>query len=177
MLAGGACQAQTSPADQGGAHAQSTAGAVTSVPDLIAGVLHYTRWPTALEVVRLCIDADDPDAEAIGRRFLARDAARPRVVPSLRRLRAEPLLDCQAVYFGHANPKDLAPLLMQLVKLPILTIGHGEDFCSYAGLFCLIETPAGGVRFGANLDAISRSGLHINPQLLRLTARDPGGRL
>ena len=62
-------------------------------------------------------------------------------------------------------------LLTTFVNRPVLTIGHGEDFCSFGGMFCLQSTEAG-ERIQANLDSISRSGLRINPQLLRLTQRD-----
>jgi hypothetical protein len=81
------------------------------------------------------------------------------------------ILDCQVVYFGRSSPVDANPLLIQLAKHPILTIGHSEDFCSYAGLFCLIPGN-GGFRIAANLDSISRNGLRVNPLLLKLTSRE-----
>jgi hypothetical protein len=49
----------------------------------------------------------------------------------------------------------------------VLLLGEGADFCSDGGMFCL-EPGAGASRFGANLDAIARSGLRVNPLVLRI---------
>jgi hypothetical protein len=100
------------------------------------------------------------------------------VTGALRSLRAEAadsLLDCQAIYFGAMAPRELQPLLLRLNRHPILTIGLGDEFCSFGGKFCLV--PAGrGLQIKANLDAISYSGLRVNARLLQLTVRPAGGR-
>uniref|UniRef100_UPI003137AACB YfiR family protein n=1 Tax=Variovorax sp. YR752 TaxID=1884383 RepID=UPI003137AACB len=50
---------------------------------------------------------------------------------------------------------------------------EGADFCSDGGMFCL-EPAAPSVRFGANLDAIARSGLRVHPMVLRIARGTPG---
>jgi hypothetical protein len=59
-------------------------------------------------------------------------------------------------------------MLLGVLDRPVLTIGFDEEFCSLGGMFCL-DNSSGKLQIRANLDSISRSGMRINPQLLRLT--------
>jgi hypothetical protein len=174
----GPCQAQGgNQTETTTAAAQGQAGSpATILADLLIGIAQYTRWPGDASSVQVCIDdRDAPTALAVERR-LAEGASTSRRDFTLasRRLNsdsAQGLLDCQVVYFEDAGATLRPALLIALANRPILTIGHGEDFCSYGGLFCLTSAPTGW-RIQANLDAIARSGLRVNPQLLRLTQRD-----
>lgn len=155
----------------------SNTGSLVELPDIIAGIIHYTRWPGHPDPVRLCLNEKDTDTAAISLHFEQGYKDLPRVLPLSRRLlvdAGDKLLDCNVVYFGKVNAKEVSALLIQLGRHPILTIGHGDDFCSYSGLFCLVPQPLG-LRIGANLDSISRNGLRVNPLLLKLTARDRKG--
>jgi YfiR/HmsC-like len=154
----------------------AAAGGPLELPDVLAGIVHYTRWPDAVDSLRLCVTDKDPATlAALTRRFGASAAPVGRIEVVSVRIDAEAvasLLDCQVVYFGQAPAKAWRALLLELTRRPILTIGHGEDFCSYGGLFCL-EAADSGVRLRVNLDSIARVGLRVNPQLLRLTQRAP----
>ncbi len=151
------------------------------VADVFAGIVRYTRWGEAPPVLRICVNEQDPAAVlAITRRFAEEAAPPARVQVVARPLDAAAfaaLLDCQAIYFGDlpaaAKQQPVTRLVAYLVNRPILTVGHGDDFCSYGGLFCLSAAEPGW-RIRANLDSISRSGLRVNAQLLRLTQRDRG---
>ena len=159
------------------AFATSTTGNLAELPDIIAGIIHYTRWPGNPDSIRLCLNEKDADTPTVAQHFELGYKDPPRVVPFSRRLAADSgdkLLDCQVVYFGKFSAKEASALLIQLGRHPILTIGHSEDFCSYSGLFCLIPQSSG-YRIAANLDSISRNGLRVNPLLLKLTARDKKG--
>ena len=147
---------------------------------VLAGIVHYTRWPAAPTPLHVCVDARDDLAGGAGARHLADALAElgpgPVVIEG-RRLEAgaASVVDCQAIYVGDVPPVVWQRLLKELVNRPTLTIGYSEDFCSWGGQFCLERgAPAtANLRIRANLDAISRSGLRVNPQLLRLTQRDP----
>ncbi len=174
----GPCQAQSDIQAKAAIPAAlvQSGSATATLAEILVGIVHYTRWPEGASAVQVCVDdRDGPTALAVGRIF-AEGAATSRRDYALasRKLdsdSAQGLLDCQVVYFEGART-DLRPaLLVALASRPILTIGHGEDFCSYGGLFCLTYAPSGW-RIQANLDAIARSGLRVNPQLLRLTQRD-----
>lgn len=150
-----------------------------ALPELLLGILHYTRWPQPLASHRLCLNEVDADSVALARELDALGAqALPPVHSSLRSLRAEladSLLDCQAIYFGALPVRGLQPLLLRLNRHPILTLGLGDDFCSYGGKFCLLQGPQGW-QIKANLDAIAYGGLRVNARLLQLTVRPTGGR-
>lgn len=143
--------------------------------DILAGIIHYTRWPDSGANVRICVDEQERNALSAIVRKLDDVLSNGRHVSVVSRrvdaAGAASLLDCQGIYFGDGPPDRWQPLLMQLAHRPVLTVGPGEDFCSYGGVFCL-ERSESGVRIKANLDAIARSGLRVNPQLLRLTQRE-----
>src|SRR5450830_1932682 len=120
-----------------------------ALPELLLGILHYTRWPQPLASHRLCLNEVDADAVALARELDAQGAqAVPPVHSAMRSLRADladSLLDCQAIYFG---------------AMPVR---------------CLLQG-AQGWQIKANLDAIAYSGLRVNARLLQLTVRPAGGR-
>jgi hypothetical protein len=145
--------------------------------NVLAGIVHYTRWPDAPATLHLCVDVGDELATGAGARRLADllAALDPRPVSiDPRHLDDGPaaVADCQVVYMGTAAAASWQRLLKDLANRPVLAIGYGEDFCSRGGQFCL---EAASLRMHANLDAIALSKLRVNPQLLRFTQRDPKG--
>jgi hypothetical protein len=150
--------------------------------EVLVGIVHYTRWAESTSTpvsIQICVDKlDEPTALVIARAF-AFDAPVSRHVEIVSRSFAsasiDGLLDCRAIFFGGTSSAAWRPMLVELVNHPILTVGYGDDFCSYGGMFCL-EPSGSGLRIKANLDSISRSGLRVNPQLLRLTQRERGVR-
>lgn len=150
------------------------------LPDILAGIIHYTRWPalSRSQGVQLCMSESDVDAQAIASRFARPSSADDGPVSvSFRPMRFDApdfWLDCQVVYFGDLpaeRMQTMQRLLARLSASPVLTIGLGDEFCAHAGLFCLVPTPHG-IRINANLDSIARSGLRINPRLLKLTLHE-----
>jgi hypothetical protein len=160
----------------GAAQAQ-TAANVDELADLVLGIVQYTRWPGAPEPVMLCLSDSDAGAAALAASFAAMSPAPPLKV-ALRRMEpalAAELFGCQAVLFPDMPIAAQQGLLLKLNKRPILTLGRGENFCSYSGQICLIDS-AKGLRFRANLDAIAFSGLRLNPRMLQLGVRDGAAR-
>lgn len=138
-----------------------------SVDAIVWGIIGYTRWPAQPEVLRVCLAGDSEHVEAIRR---GADWVSPERQAMVRPLAPDedPAADCELVYFGTLAADTRAQLLGQIAGKPVLTIGEGGDFCSAGGMFCL-EQDGPLVRFSVNLDAISRSSLRINPQVLRLS--------
>ncbi|USX18298.1 YfiR family protein [Oxalobacteraceae bacterium OTU3REALA1] len=160
----------------GPALAQNTAN-VDELADLVLGIVQYTRWPGAPEPITLCLGDNDAGAAALAASFAAMTPAPPLKV-AMRRMEpalAAELFGCQAVLFPDMPTAAQQGLLLKLNKRPILTLGRGENFCSYSGQICLIEG-AKGLRFRANLDAIAFSGLRLNPRMLQLGVRDGAAR-
>lgn len=141
---------------------------------IVRGIVQYTRWTPPQMPVRLCLsDALDAAAEAAFVRAVAdpKDGAPIAISVSSRRLTPGAPIDaaeCHVVLVNSGAPMQWRGLLLGVLDRPVLTIGFDEEFCSLGGMFCL-DNANGRLQIRANLDSISRSGMRINPQLLRLT--------
>jgi len=137
---------------------------------VVAGIVSYTRWPGEPRSVRLC---------AVGKGHGVDDllesgdlgSAQLSVPVRARSGTAGALDECDAIYVG-ALPGDATRRLVKAaIGRPVLLIGEGTEFCTDGGMFCLQPAaPAAG--FAVNLDALARSGLKVNPRVLRI-ARQP----
>ena len=163
---------------QGSACAQSEASPLTvqrapEVAAIVRGIVQYTRWASPSASVRLCMgDAIDPTVEAAFTRAVTeqKDGA-VAIAVSSRRLApgaAPDVAECHVLFLNGSMPMQWRSLLLGVLDRPVLTIGFDEEFCSIGGMFCL-DNASGKLQIRANLDSISRSGMRINPQLLRLT--------
>jgi hypothetical protein len=138
-----------------------------SVSTIVAGIVGYTRWPSDVSAIRLCILGEGPGVdELLGAAARLGSAQRPVSVQALAAADAASP-PCDAVYVGAPAGGSGREALKRLAGRPVLLLGEGADFCSDGGMFCLVPG-AGTVSFNANLDAIARSGLRINPQVLRI---------
>jgi len=153
--------------------AASPASAVprSGVATVVAGILGYTRWPSEGSAVRLCTLGRSP---AVDELLSAPSLGTPqrRVAVQALSSPAQASAACDAVYVAGAGGPAARESLRGLAGQPVLLLGEGADFCSDGGMFCL-EPAGGATRFGANLDAIARSGLRVNPLVLRIAR---GGR-
>lgn len=137
---------------------------------VVSGIISYSRWPAALENHHFCIAGNptylrDPqdrlsqvDGRALSYRSIASD---------------EPdwPTGCNILYLGASIPSaERRKLLGKAIGLPILTIIENDALCADATMFCL-SINAGDVALQANLDAISRSGMRINPKVLQIVQR------
>jgi len=141
----------------------------------VAGIIGHVRWPGMPRPRQLCVSTASAQATALNTLHEALPAGR------LRPVRALPpdsdLPDhCDVIYLGAGMEAQAA--LPRLAGLPVVTIGEGAAFCSRGGMFCLVprsRTP--GMRLELNLDIVARSGLKVDPQVLRLgRTRDDRGR-
>ncbi len=160
----------------GAARAQAVEPAVaprSTVAGVVAGIVSYTRWPGDASAIRLCTLGRGPSIDELLRAVdigSSQRAVAVRAVTSATQARD----GCQAVYVSGLGAAAGRELLQFLAGQPVLLLGEGLEFCSDGGMFCL-ETGAGTVRFNANLDAIARSGLRVNPLVLRIARGASGG--
>lgn len=133
----------------------------------VMGIAGYTRWPEAPLPLRMCVIGDGDLAESVR---LHANRVQSETPLTLRELdpAGPDIADCDLVYFGNMPAETVEALLRQLAGKPVLTLGEGAEFCSDGGMFCL-DVVDGEIRFSANLDAISRSTLRVNPQVLRIS--------
>ncbi|MFN3984779.1 MAG: YfiR family protein [Rhodocyclaceae bacterium] len=148
------------------------AGTPRDLSAAVWGIISYTRWPQPPVPLRVCVLGSTRHAEAIAR---TAEWAAPQLEVAFPQITLAHAADaCDVVHVGHLADDERLALIHSLVGRPVLSIGEGDDFCSAGGMFC-IDTSDGGLRFGANLDALSRSPLRVNPQVLRL-GRELNGR-
>jgi hypothetical protein len=135
---------------------------------IINGIIGFTRWPGAPQNVRLCITTPAAYAGALVRQESAskRLASVQYLTPQDPRLESE----CDVVYIERADSADRARLFQRLAGRPVLSIAGSDSGCLMGSLFCISDAGAPAT-FSANLDAIGRSGLHINPKVLLLVHR------
>jgi hypothetical protein len=138
----------------------------------VAGILAYTRWPSETPPLRLCTLGRSAGVDELLHGPDLGSPARPvslRASPSA----TDASQNCQAIYVGAVDVASWRVLLQAVVGRPVLLLGDGPAFCTDGGMFCMEPGPRS-VRFNANLDAIARSGLRVNPLVLRI-ARSPAG--
>ena len=148
-------------------HPQPVAESQLAPAGVVMGILAYTRWPEPARGLTVCITRTAADAAALVAAVKDAPAGRPL---SWRHVEADQALPsgCDIVYFDGWQAQAQRQALRGLADQPVLSIGWGAEFCSDGGLFCLDST-TGNTRFESNLDAVTRSGLRINSQVLRLT--------
>lgn len=144
-----------------------------SVAQVVTGIMGYTRWPGDAPAVRLCTVGQGEGVDELLRSAELRAGQR---VVSVRAANGQPQpwRQCDALYLGEVEADTARALLQELVGRPVLVLGEGAAFCSDGGMFCL-EPRSASVRFHANLDAIARSGLRVNPLVLRIARANGGG--
>ncbi len=150
--------------------------AIVQLASVVSGIVSYTRWPSAPHPIRLCVLGHPSLLEQLSLIGPPEPGQRSVKVQSIQ-ANEDVLRLCDAVYVSAIPPENARLLLRQVVGTQVLTVGEGAEFCSDGGMFCMefSEKPLAqptAQRFSANLDAISRSGLRVNPQVLRL-ARAP----
>lgn len=148
------------------------AGGVTHAMNrMTGGIISYARWPDGPRAVRsMCV---------IGTPRLTERLAP--IVPggpavTIRRLSAAAATgspSCDILFLGRMPAGDRQRLISWVRGRAVLTITDDDPGCAFGAMFCLAARPAG-LGFSANLDAIGRGSLRIDPRVLKI-AQDDGG--
>lgn len=147
----------------------ATAGTFTetdkSVRSIVSGIVSYTRWPSLSGQPRLCIYASSHYT-----RVLSSEDAQSQLpyTPVIVHNDREALsAACDAIYFGAESPAKQLELIRQHQGRALLLISEQNPECVIGSAFCLIIEQSQ-VRFSVNLDALTRSGVRVNPDVLML---------
>lgn len=131
---------------------------------VVQSLIEFTRWPSASASPRLCVVGNAlhderfdglrlTDGRAIQRRNVAASAAA--------------LAGCEVVYFGQIAPATTRQLVAAVRGKGVLTIAENDPAGLSEAMFCLVFQSQA-VSFKLNIDAISRSGLRVDPRVLRM---------
>lgn len=74
---------------------------------------------------------------------------------------------CQAVYFSGFSAQQQQNFINNYPQKNLLSFSDNNSDCEIGSTFCLY-TRRGNMTFNVNLDALSRSGVHIDPRVLLL---------
>ncbi|APW40027.1 hypothetical protein RD110_24835 [Rhodoferax koreense] len=142
-----------------------------SVADTVRGILSYARWPDESHVLRLCITGQGAHGESLLTQGIA--PLNQRAVTTLRvPVDADVVAQCDALYVGELDEGSWRNLFAHISGKPVLTVCERSPICMIGGMFCLdVNTTASTVPFEVNLDSVARSGVRVNPQVLRLGRR------
>ena len=171
--------AQTAPSPAGASPSRDRGGPELAMPvadrmtvaETVRGILGYARWPDESHPLRLCVMGSGPHGELLlsqGVGPLAR-----RGITTIRIAEdADVPSQCDALYVGQMEEGQWRSVFARLAGTPVLTVCERSPICSIGGMFCLdVDVAAGVVPFEVNLDSVARSGVRVNPQVLRLGRR------
>ena len=77
------------------------------------------------------------------------------------------LAGCDALYIGQVPPPQARQLTDAVRGRGVLTIAEADPLCRSQAMFCMVYDPRA-INFRMNIDAIARSGLRVDPRVLRL---------
>lgn len=136
-----------------------------SVRSIVSGIVSYTRWPALSGQPKLCIYATSRYAQALSREDGHSELP---YTPAIVHNDQEALAAmCDAIYFGTESPAQQLDLISQYQGRALLLISEQNPECVIGSAFCLIIEDDR-VRFSVNLDALSRSGVRVSPDVLML---------
>ncbi|MDB5849074.1 MAG: hypothetical protein JWP29_2826 [Rhodoferax sp.] len=146
-----------------------------TVADTVRGILGYARWPDESRPLRLCVTGRSAHGDALLAQGVSPLAQR--TIVTLRvPVDADVASQCDALYVGELEEGSWRNLFSHIAGRPVLTICERSPICMIGGMFCLdVDATSAGVPFEVNLDSVARSGVRVNPQVLRLGRRAAKG--
>ena len=137
------------------------AGAVART---VTALIEYSTWPSRPNPLTLCVAGAVSHAGQIEELRLSdgRKAVRRNVAPS-----AVALGECEVLYLGNMGQPAMRQLVAAVRGKGVLTIAEADPDCRSEAMVCLIYLRAG-LSFQLNIDAVARSGLRLDPRVLRM---------
>jgi len=131
---------------------------------MVRSFIDYARWPIRREPMTICVVGTPSHASRLdeltlidGRRVAARAVTPASLAAS----------GCDVAYFGRVDPAAMRQALIAVRGKGVLTVAENDPQCRSQAMFCLRQDRAS-LAFAVNIDAISRSGLRIDPRVLRI---------
>ena len=137
------------------------AGAVART---VKAVIEYTRWPARIDPLTLCVVGPAQHAGQLSGLRLS-DGRRV----ERRAVAASPaaLTGCNVLYLGQLPVPQQRALTAAVRGRGVLTIAEADPAGASEAMFALTYKPAS-LSFLLNVDAVSRSGLKVDPRVLRV---------
>lgn len=140
------------------------AGQDDAVQDIVSGIVSYTHWPALSGKPKLCIFSSSTYVSALSHE---NSDAPPYFPVTVENEQQALTAKCDAVYFGSETPERQQQIISGFENRPLLTIAEQNPECSIGSAFCL-QMKSQRLTFSVNLDALARSGVRVNPDVLML---------
>lgn len=140
------------------------AGQDSAVRDMVSGIVSYTRWPSPSGKPTLCIFASSAYVSTLNG---GNPDARPYAPVTVQNEQEALAARCDAIFFGRESAEQQQQIINHFQPRPLLTIAGQNTDCIIGSAFCL-QIHSQRVTFSVNLDALSRSGVRVNPDVLML---------
>lgn len=134
-----------------------------AITKVVLGIASYSRWPQALERLNICIVGMTQYADDLQGNTDLENVDVARIAPS----DTDRLQACHVLYIGQLNLTEKESLYNKIIGMPILSISEENKLCDDGALICL-RVSDGSAGFQINTDAVARSGLRIQPRVLKL---------
>lgn len=131
------------------------------VVTLLAG---FTHWPNRPESLRLCVVQPADHAGGLTALGFARETG---ILATLVTAQTVAEVNCQIVYVGRMSIVEQRAITDAFRGRPTLTVAENDPACRSRAMICLLFE-ANSLSFRLNIDAISRSGVRIDPRVLRM---------
>lgn len=139
-----------------------------AVRQVVLGIISFTHWPTPPVRLRLCVTGRPNYAHGLV------DTLQAGTTPlDVQRIRFDdPAIGaaCDVVYSGFLNDDERQQVRAAVAGHPVLTISERNASCTTGSMFCL-NVDDEPITFDINLDAVARSGVRVQPNVLKLARR------
>lgn len=161
LLAGAALTTPVAMTVGAGNAAQSEATA-----RMVRSFIDFTRWPAQPNPVVLCVVGPASNAGQLDGLSTSDGRRVTRRIVSMSALAGA---GCHVAYFGRLDPVALRQAVLSVRGKGVLTIAESDPVCRSQTMFCL-KPDRQTLGFAVNIDAVSRSGLKVDPRVLRMAA-------
>ncbi len=130
----------------------------------VKAIMEYTRWPQPRAQLVLCVAGPAQHAEQLGgwRMSDGRAVQRRNIAPV-----AAATAGCDVLYIGAVAIPVQRQLTAAVRGKGVLTIAEADPTNASEAMFALTYRPSA-LSFRINIDAVSRSGLKVDPRVLRV---------
>ncbi|MFZ1744116.1 MAG: YfiR family protein [Pontixanthobacter sp.] len=140
-----------------------TAGGV--VRRTVRSIVDYSRFPEGRTPRTLCVVGRSKYGSHLGDIGLANGT---RLSSKIVSASTFDFAGCDIVYLGQMAMQQMRNVTSAVRGKSVLTIAENDPECRSRSMFCLVFTPSS-LSFKLDIDAISRSGVRVDPRVLRLS--------
>ncbi|CAB3790627.1 YfiR family protein [Paraburkholderia caffeinilytica] len=139
-----------------------------AVRQVVLGIISFTHWPTTPARLRLCVTGRPNYAHGLVDTLQA--GSTPLDVQRIDLDDPAIATVCDVVYFGDLSDDERNQVRAAVAGHAVLTISEHNPSCVTGSMFCL-NVDDEPITFDINLDAVARSGVRVQPNVLKLARR------